>query len=100
MNYNPTPKSTYQTNANLVKTHHALVERPDLRYALEVALLQMQRELYELSPADMGSCASAHLRMTGAEDFLKVFLNLAETPSSPTKSDVSNLPSNLPSPRK
>ncbi len=96
MNYNPTPKSVYQSDANLVKLHHALVERADLRYALEVALLQMQRELYELSPPDMGSCASAHLRITGAEDFLKVFFNLAETPATPSKSDVSNLPSNLP----
>lgn len=95
MNFNPSPKSVLQNDPNLVKIHRALVEREDLHKSINVALLQISREICELAPTDMGSCAAAHLRMLGAQEFVKVFLNLAETPMASIRTESGNLPSNV-----
>lgn len=95
MNYNPSPKSVFQSDPNLVKTHRSLVEREDLRNSLNTTLLQISREICERAPNDMGSCAAAHLRMLGAQEFVKEFLNLAETPTASIRTESGNLPSNV-----
>lgn len=96
MNYNPSPKSEFLKNAANLKAHHDLVENDSLRYSLNCALLEMSRRICNGAPADnMGACAAAHLRMLGAQDFVEMFLNLAEAPSLPAKSPSGNLPSNV-----
>lgn len=102
MNYNPTPRSEFLKDAEAIKSHHVLVENPILRRSIEIALLEMNRQICNNCPPDnMGGCAAAHLRMLGAQDFIQVFLNLAEESSAPPRKDTSNLPSNVSSlPRK
>lgn len=96
MNYNPTPKSEFVKNTAAVDSHRSLVSTDKLHESLRVAMLEMSRRICNNAPADnMGACAAAHLRMLGAQDFVEIFLNLAETPAQEAKSDVSNLPGNI-----
>lgn len=96
MNWNPLPKSEFMKDPELVKVHRSLVENPHLRRSLEVSLLEMSRLICDRAPADnMGACASAHLRMLGAQDFLSIFLNLAEAPAAEPRRDNANLPGNV-----
>lgn len=96
MNYNPSPKSEFMKDAEAVKAHHILVENDHLRKSLDVSLRHMSRLICNNAPADnMGACASAHLRMLGAQDFLSIFLNLAEADAPEARKDTANLPSNV-----
>lgn len=96
MNYNPSPKSEFVKNADIVANHHRLVEDPGLQHALQVAFQEMSRRIANNTPPDnMGACASGHLRMLGAQDLIEVFLNLAETPMVESKKDNTNLPGNV-----
>lgn len=94
MQYNPSPKTTFMQNANAVKRHHEFVENPDLRFGLESALSEFIRQLTRNVPPDMGGCASSYLRIQGAQEFLNLFYNLAETPDLPNVKPLINLPSN------
>lgn len=102
MNYNPTPKSEFLKDPEAVKAHHVLVENPLLRRSIEVTLMEMSRQICNNCPPDnMGGCAAAHLRMLGAQDFIALFMNLAEEATPVSRKDSSNLPSNVSSlPRK
>ena len=100
MNYNPTPQSVFLRDPELIKIHHALVEREDLRSCLNIALLEMQRRSANgTDPANFNACAASHLRILGAQDFISIFLNLAEQMQPASKTDTTNLPSNTPSRR-
>lgn len=95
MNYNPSPRDEILKSPESIKSHHVLVENEILRKHLSIALSEMQRQIANNAPADnMGACASAHLRMLGAQDFVQIFLNLAETPVRTDKADTTNLPGN------
>lgn len=96
MNYNPTAKSEFIKNENVCKIHRSLVERPELRAGINVAMLEMSRQICNNAPADnMGACAASHLRMLGAQDFAQIFLNLAETEVAPRRVETGNLPGNV-----
>lgn len=96
MNYNPSPKSELVKNISAIKDHHELVEDPVLRKHLEVAMQEMQRRAVLVDAANFNLCASAHLRMLGAQEFVDTFLNLAETSVSATRTDTANLAGNIP----
>lgn len=97
MNYNPSAKSEFIKNSQLVKNHHELVEDPRLRISLEAAMQEMQRRAAQnTEPSNFNACAASHLRLLGAQDFLDIFLNLAETPAASTRTDTANLASNVP----
>ena len=96
MNYNPSTKSEFLKYHIAVKNHHELVENPVLRRHIEFALSEMQRRAAQgTPPGEFNACAAAHLRMLGAQDFLDIFLNLAEASTPTTKTDTSNLPGNV-----
>lgn len=96
MNYNPTPRTELLKNTDLVQQHHVLVENEILRTHLRLALQEMQVRATSNTPADnFNACAAAHLRMLGAQDFLDIFLNMAETETTAPRKDVGNLPGNV-----
>lgn len=95
MNYNPSPKAEFLKNSQLVKNHHELVEDTRLRISLEAAMQEMQRRAAQVDPANFNLCASAHLRMLGAQEFVDTFLNLAETQVATARTDTTNLPGNV-----
>lgn len=95
MNYNPSPKSEFIKNPEKLKRHHEIVQNPDVREHIAIALQEVTRRLADGAPPEMGACAASHLRCLGAHDFVEVFLNLAETPSQEAKKDITNLPGNV-----
>ena len=96
MNYNPIPKSEFIKNSAAAKAHSVMAASETLQTGVSVALLEMSRRLCNANPADnMGACAAGHLRMLGAQDFLEIFLNLAEVQQPAKKTDSTNLPSNV-----
>lgn len=97
MNYNPSPKAEFLKNAEHIKKHHELVENAYLYDHLQLALQEMQRRAAQnTEPSNFNACAASHLRLLGAQDFLDIFLNLAETPAASTRTDTANLASNVP----
>lgn len=99
MNYNPTPRVEFHKSAESIKRHHELVEDETLRSHLRIALQEMQvRASMNTDAANFNQCAAAHLRMLGAQDFLDIFLNLAENmDAAVARKDTINLPQNRPS---
>lgn len=95
MNYNPRPQDAYRSNSQLTKNHHALVEQEPLRIAIDTALLEYQRKQTEMAAPDLGGCAACFLRIQGAQEFVGLLLNLAETPTSTPIADNLNLPGNV-----
>jgi hypothetical protein len=96
MNYNPTPKSEFLKDPQNIKRHHAFVEDSYLRKSMEVALMEMQRRAAAgTDTTNFNFCAASHLRLLGAQDYLEIFLNLAEQMQPGVKTDNVNLPGNI-----
>lgn len=96
MNYNPTPRSAFLKSQELIKQHHELVENETLRMHLRIALQEMQvRAAANTEANNFNACAAAHLRMLGAQDFVDIFLNLAETEAPAKRVETGNLPGNV-----
>ena len=96
MNYFTTPKADFIASADNVKNHHVVVENPIVRHDIEVALAEMQRRATaNTPPTDFNACASSHLRMLGAHDFIEIFLNLGEQMQPGVRTDTTNLPGNI-----
>jgi hypothetical protein len=96
MNYFPTPKAEFIKDPANIANHHKLVESPTLRKHFEVALLEMQRRAAAgTDTTNFNFCAASHLRLLGAQDYLEIFLNLAEQMQPGVKTDNVNLPGNI-----
>lgn len=95
MNYNPSPKSEFLTSNENIEAHHVVVQNPAVRKGLEVALAQMQRQVADQAPPEMGACAAAHLRCLGAHDLIATFYSLAEVAAPTARADTTNLPGNV-----
>jgi hypothetical protein len=94
MNYNPSPKADFQMDPKNLEAHRVIVTNPAVRKGLEVALAQMQRQIADSSPPEMGACAAAHLRCLGGHDLLAVFYSLADASVPTVRTDSTNLPGN------
>ena len=95
MQYNPSPKTEFLTDPKNIEAHHVIVQNPAVRRGLEVALAQMQRQIADNAPPEMGACAAAHLRCLGAHDLIATFYNLAEVAVATARADTTNLPGNV-----
>jgi hypothetical protein len=95
MQFNPAPKTEFQSTPKNLEDHHVIVQNPAVRKGVEVALAQMQRMIADTTQPDMGACAAAHLRVLGAHDFIQTFYQLAEMPDLSVKAPVGNLPGNI-----
>lgn len=102
MNRNPSPKSEFLKCKEQVTALAALLDNPYFPVILQVALSEFQRQISVRVPVDnFNACASGHLMMVGAQDYINTLLNLGETQTLETRRDVGNLPGNVPSaPRK
>ena len=95
MNPNPSPKAAFLADPEMVSNHRAIVSNEVIRRSFDVALMEMSRRLANSTkPDEMVHCASAHLRMLGAQDFVEVFMNLAENPIATTRAETGNLSTN------
>lgn len=96
MQRNPSPRSEFQSSADAVKAHHELIEIPAFSVAVDVAMKEMQRRAAVGTDAtNFNMCAASHLRLLGAQEFMDVLLNLAETEVAVTRKDTGNLPGNV-----
>ena len=87
MNYNPNPRTEFLKDTEADN---------QLRAHMIVAMAEMQRRFsMNTEPNNFNLCASAHLQMLGAQVFMDIFLNLAETAVAETRKDTGNLPSNV-----
>ena len=88
---NPSPKQRFIESKDLVSKHRDLVASSQFQMAADLALLEYQRQL-SMTPFDnYNACAAAHMRMTGAQEFLQQFRNLAETVVPPKREVGGNL---------
>jgi hypothetical protein len=78
-----TPKQRFQQEAKVRVAHRQLVELHEFELACDFALLQLQHELTEAVNGNTNLAAAAHMKLAGAQDFIRVFRNLAETPGRP-----------------
>lgn len=95
MNYNQTPRAEFLLDPKNIEAHRTVVQNPAVRKGLEVALAQMQRQIADSAPPEMGACAAAHLRCLGAHDLINTFYNLSETNVATARADTTNLPGNV-----
>ena len=96
MQYNPPPKSEFVKDPESIKAHHLLVENTALRAAFAITISELSRRSAQHTPPDnFNLCASSHLRLLGAHDFIDTFLNLAEAEVVAPRKDNANLPSNI-----
>lgn len=90
MTNNPTPKEAFLADAAQAKRHADLVARPELRRALEVALLEHQRRATN-ALASAPDPAAAAWRLAGAQEFVAIFLGLADLTAPAPRRDPDNL---------
>jgi hypothetical protein len=88
---NPSPKQRFIGIKDLVSKHRDLVASEQFQLAADFALLEYQRALSMTSFDNYNACAAAHMRMTGALEFLQQFRNLGETVAPIKRDPAGNL---------
>jgi hypothetical protein len=81
-------KAQFQRNTQLVKMHKELVVSDGFQITVEMALLQYVSSQQTSAPAE---AALAMNRILGAQEFIRVLLNLAEQPELPKRSEEPKL---------
>lgn len=81
---NPTPKKRFQESTDNISKHRDLIQTREFERASDFAMLQYAARLQEETNGNLNSAAAAHLRMTGAQEFLSIFRNLGESVELPT----------------
>lgn len=77
---NPTPKLQFQQSSDNIAKHKRLLEMTELERGINFALLQMQADLAD-RPTDGNAAAANWFRIMGANDFIKTFRELAQSPT-------------------
>lgn len=96
MNRNPSPKSEFLKCKEQVSALSSFLDSPYFPVIIQVAMLEFQRGISIKIPVDnFNACASGHLMMVGAQDFVNTLLNLSETSVAEPRKDVGNLPGNV-----
>lgn len=89
---NPTPKKRFQESADNIKRHRDLIQTREFERACDFALLQYMAQVGQETDGNLNAAAAAHLRLTGAREFLWHFRNLAESIDFiPRKAETPNL---------
>lgn len=76
---NPSPKERFLANRDFVNKHHDLIQLPEFQRGLDYALLQMSRELALRETATTQDAMGAYYESKGANEFVKILKNLAES---------------------
>lgn len=88
----PNPKSRFQESADNIKKHRDMIQSREFERACDYALLQYSARLQEETNGNLNSAAAAHLRMTGAHEFLSTMRTLSESFELPSrKQEAANL---------
>lgn len=74
----PSPKQRFQESQQNVSHHRELIQRNEFQRACDFAMMQYQGELAANSTDNFNVCAAAHLKITGALEFIRVFRLLGE----------------------
>src|SRR5512143_438673 len=77
---NPSPKARFLDAPLHITKHRDMLQLPEFDRAITFALLEYQATLSK-GPLDFNSCAAAHLRIQGAQEFIHILRNLAEAPT-------------------
>ena len=75
---NPQPKFRFQESGGNISQHRDLLQSVAFQRAIDWALLQYQRQLCE-EEGDLNQMAAKHLKIKGAQEFVKVIFMLAES---------------------
>lgn len=91
MSHIPSPKERLLASKAVISAHLAIIESPAFDALAEAALLELQAALVYQSDPDAGfnGAAAAHLQMTGALEYLRMFRSLSTPPPVPEKRPVS-----------
>lgn len=89
---NPSPKKRFQESTDNIKKHRDLIQLREFERACDFAMLQYMAQLGQDADGNINAAAAAHLRLTGAREFLWTFRNLAEgLEFIPRKAEAPNL---------
>jgi len=89
--FNPTPKQRFQALGNkAMGDHRQMVDSSAFNIAVDMALLQYQRES-TATIVDGNGAGSVGLRLQGAQEFINVLRNLSETYTLPINRPQDNL---------
>lgn len=91
MTSNPTPREVFQANSERVANHAALIARPELREAINVALLEYQRRCSNLIANSPESDSRMAWSIAGAQEFVATFYGLADAKITRARLDPDNL---------
>lgn len=80
------PKAEFLRDPKIAGQHQDLVSSPEFRHAARMALLEYQlNQKFESNPAAAG------MKLQGAQDFVKVLLNLGNPTSTSVTHDTEQL---------
>lgn len=88
-----TPRQRLLNSKTLVGAHREITGHGAFDLVADSALLEYQRQLLTSSDVQSGfnQAAAAHLKMSGAMEFLKIFLSLSADPEVPKSTAPGNL---------
>lgn len=75
---NPSPKKRFQESTDNISKHRDLIQSREFQRACDFAILQYASRLQDETNGNLNAAAAAHLRMTGAQEFLWTMRNLSE----------------------
>lgn len=82
---NPTPKDKFLLHPNLISPHRDMMQNSSLDFAIDIALLQYQRQLCDQRFTEGNMSAISYWRMLGAHEFISILKHLGETAELPPK---------------
>ena len=87
---NPQPKVRFQENGGNISQHRDMLQNVAFQRAIDWSLLQYQRQLCEES-GDLNQCASKHLKLVGANEFVRCLFMLGESSTRDVVENIQNL---------
>lgn len=72
---NPSPRSQFRSNVKSLAEHNNAMQSPATTLALNMALLQYQRDLLG-KMSDANAAAAVSFKLKGAEEFIAIYLTL------------------------
>jgi len=84
INVNPSPKQRFIAVSAYIGAHRDLMQRPELQRGVDHALMQLIWEESQ-NTLDGNSAAAAAYKMTGAQRFISILRELAESPRIPQR---------------
>ena len=93
INPDPTPKQKFHTNPTFVAAHNRMVESQEFDLSCDIALMEYQRLLVALgqNEVNLNAAAVAHIKITGAMEYLKTLKGLGLKFTIPAAKQTGNM---------